>query len=144
MKRINMIYKYTFVLISVLILSSCEKQEQVLEDNESDQMTDSTLTGVYSVFVDTDEVVPETWVYIMAGQSNMAGRGEIEFIDTITNERVQAINEFGELILAKEPIHFYEPNAAGVDCGLSFGNHMLDNVPDNVTILMIPTAVGGT
>jgi hypothetical protein len=90
----------------------------------------------------------KTWVFIMAGQSNMAGRGAIDFNplngDTITNRRIQTINQNGEIVLAKEPLHFYEPKMAGLDCGLSFARTMLLSIPEDVTILLIPTAVGGS
>jgi hypothetical protein len=86
----------------------------------------------------------DLWVFILAGQSNMAGRGLVESKDTIPNERILTINQSGELILAKEPLHFYEPTMTGLDCGLSFGRHLLKHVPDSVSILLIPTAVGGS
>ena len=90
----------------------------------------------------------KTWVFILAGQSNMAGRGAIDFNpfngDTITNRRIQTINQDGEIVLAKEPLHFYEPKMAGLDCGLSFARTMLLSIPEDVTILLIPTAVGGS
>jgi hypothetical protein len=84
------------------------------------------------------------WVFILAGQSNMAGRGLVEPQDTITNERILTINKSGELILAKEPLHFYEPVMAGLDCGMAFGRSLLNHIPDSVYILLIPTAVGGS
>lgn len=86
----------------------------------------------------------EIWVFIMAGQSNMSGRAKIESQDIITNQRIYSINHSGSLILAKEPIHFYEPALAGLDCGLSFGNTFIENIPPKIKILMIPTAIGGS
>lgn len=84
------------------------------------------------------------WVFIMAGQSNMAGRGLVEPMDTISNPRLLSINSNGELILAKEPLHLYEPDMKGLDCGVSFGNELLKQIPESVSILIIPTAVGGS
>ena len=84
------------------------------------------------------------WVFIMAGQSNMAGRGVVEQEDTITDKRVYSINKGGQVIIAKEPLHFYEPERTGLDCGLSFAKTLLTKIPDNVSILIIPTAVGGS
>jgi len=84
------------------------------------------------------------WIFIMAGQSNMAGRALVEPQDTITNKRILSINKDGRLILAKEPLHFYEPNLTGLDCGLSFAKRLLKNIPRNISILIIPTAVGGS
>lgn len=84
------------------------------------------------------------WVFIMAGQSNMAGRGQVEPGDTIPNERIFSINAAGKVIQAKEPLHFYEPTLTGLDCGLSFANTLLPHIPEHLSILLIPTAVGGS
>ncbi len=86
----------------------------------------------------------ETWVFLMAGQSNMAGRGIVEAKDTITNPRILTINKDYQIIPAKEPLHFYEPKLKGLDCGFSFANTLLKEVNKDITILMIPTAVGGS
>ncbi len=93
-----------------------------------------------SVLPDKNEV----WVFIMAGQSNMAGRAFVTARDTIINKRILTINKQGELIYAKEPLHFYEPNKTGLDCGLSFGKYLIDKIPSNISILLIPTAIGGS
>ncbi|MRI00628.1 sialate O-acetylesterase [Kriegella sp. EG-1] len=84
------------------------------------------------------------WVYIMAGQSNMAGRGFVEAKDTVSNNRILTINKGGEAIFAKEPIHFYEPTMTGLDVGMSFAREMILNIPDSVSVLLLPTAVGGS
>ncbi|MFA5419864.1 MAG: sialate O-acetylesterase, partial [Bacteroidales bacterium] len=84
------------------------------------------------------------WVFILAGQSNMAGRGKLEAQDSLTSSRIFSINEKGEIISAKEPLHFYEPKMKGVGCGLAFGKELLNHIPNDVSILLIPTAVGGS
>ena len=84
------------------------------------------------------------WVFILAGQSNMAGRGLVEPQDTIPNTRIMTINVKGQLILAKEPLHLQEPGNEGLDCGLSFGKALIDNIPQKVKILIIPAAIGGS
>jgi len=84
------------------------------------------------------------WVFLMAGQSNMAGRGLVEPQDTISDARIFTINKDNEIVFAKEPLHYYEPTRTGLDCGLSFARTLLSSVPKNVTLLMIPTAVGGS
>jgi len=85
-----------------------------------------------------------TWVFILAGQSNMAGRGLVEPQDTIPSERIFTINKNGKVILAKEPLHFYENTLTGLDCGLSFGKSIVKETPDRISVLLIPTAVGGS
>jgi len=86
----------------------------------------------------------DLWIFIMAGQSNMAGRAQIEVQDRIENDRILSINSENEVIVAQEPIHFYEPSGLGLDCGMSFGSKILEQVPNSVSILLIPTAIGGS
>lgn len=83
-------------------------------------------------------------IFIMAGQSNMAGRAHVEPCDTIPNRRIITIDKDLNWIYAKEPLHFYEPNVAGLDCGMSFASHLLDSLPDSISIGLIPCAVGFT
>ena len=84
------------------------------------------------------------WVFIMAGQSNMAGRAIVEPQDTVANKRILSINKKGELIIAKEPLHWYEPVLTGLDCGYSLGAAMIKNLSADISVLLIPTAVGGS
>ena len=86
----------------------------------------------------------KVWVYVMAGQSNMAGRGQVQPEDTITNERILAINKKGELVLAKEPLNLNEASMVGLDCGVSFARNLLKGCPPDVSILVLHTAVGGS
>jgi hypothetical protein len=78
----------------------------------------------------------KVWVFIMAGQSNMAGRGRVEPQDTIPYQRIMTVNANGDLILAKEP--------TGLDCGHSFGRTLIEHVPGNVYVLILPAGVGGS
>lgn len=92
-------------------------------------------------------VIPQkekVWVFIMAGQSNMAGRGLVAPEDTIPSERILTINSKGEIIIAKEPLHFYEPGLTGLDCGVSFARRIVEKAPSDVSVLIIPVAVGGS
>ena len=84
------------------------------------------------------------WVFLLAGQSNMAGRGFVEPRDTLPEDRILTITKNKQWILAKEPLHFYEPELTGLDCGLSFCREMIKHVPDSVSIALIPCAVGGS
>lgn len=84
------------------------------------------------------------WVFILAGQSNMAGRGMVMPQDTIPDKRIFTINKSGQLILAKEPLHFYEPTLTGLDCGYAFGETVIKHIPDSISVLLIPTAIGGS
>lgn len=84
------------------------------------------------------------YVFIMAGQSNMAGRGFVEPQDTIPNTRILTIDKSLNWIYAKEPLHFYEPSLTGLDCGMSFAKKILDSIPEGFSIALIPCAVGGS
>lgn len=86
----------------------------------------------------------KVWVFVMAGQSNMAGRGQVQPEDTIVNERILAVNKDGQLVLAKEPLNLHEPSMVGLDCGVSFARTILKNCPTDVSILILHTAVGGS
>lgn len=84
------------------------------------------------------------WVFILAGQSNMAGRGLVESVDTVTHPRIFALQKDETVKPAREPLHFYEPRAAGLDCGMSFARALLQKIPDSISLLLIPAAVGGS
>src|SRR5689334_2300859 len=60
------------------------------------------------------------YIFLLAGQSNMAGRGFVEGEDTVSSPRVLALNKNNEWVYAKEPLHYYEPGRTGLDCGLAF------------------------
>lgn len=84
------------------------------------------------------------WVFIMAGQSNMAGRGVVQPGDTLPQSNIITINKKNEWIYAKEPLHFYQPALTGLDCGMSFAKYLAENISKDITIAILPTAVGGS
>lgn len=84
------------------------------------------------------------YVFIMAGQSNMAGRGFVEPQDTLPNKRILTIDKSMKWIYAKEPLHFYDPSVSGLDCGMSFAKKLLDSISQGISIAVIPCAVGGS
>ena len=81
-------------------------------------------------------------LYLLIGQSNMAGRGTVEPEDTVGNLRILRLNKQGEWEMAKDPVHFDKP-AAGVGPGLAFAREMLD-LDDDIVIGLIPCAIGGS
>lgn len=87
---------------------------------------------------------PDKWLFVLAGQSNMAGRGVVAAEDTLAHPRVMALDAQGRWVPAREPLHWYEPGRAGVDCGLSFGKTLAARTDEKITIGLIPTAVGGS
>lgn len=126
---------YILCCFSFLLVTACSRH--LLPDADGEGFT---TADQHASSPKKDNV----WVFILAGQSNMAGRGEIEPADTVAHDRILSINSSGELIHAREPLHFYEPRMAGLDCGLSFGRTLIQHLPDSITILLLPTAVGGS
>ena len=87
---------------------------------------------------------PNFHLYLLAGQSNMAGRGEISGkYKTEGSTQVYMLTKNNEWVLAKNPLHFDKPAVVGVGPGLSFGLQMGKVSPD-VKIGLVPCAVGGT
>lgn len=105
------------------------------------------LLAFYAVFipvqaqkVKTDPNVKYD-LYLLIGQSNMAGRGNIEAQDTITDPDVFMLNKAENWVPAKSPLHF-DKSFAGTGLGLTFGKIMANESKRKVGL--IPCAVGGT
>lgn len=83
-------------------------------------------------------------LYLLIGQSNMAGRGVIsdEFINQ-GDPKVFMLDKNNKWVQAKHPLHFDKPSVAGVGPGLSFGIAMAKK-GNGKKIGLIPCAVGGT
>lgn len=81
-------------------------------------------------------------LYLLIGQSNMAGRGQIEPQDQDAHPRVFMFNKDNQWAPAVDPLHFDKP-IAGVGLGLTFGKLMAGR-DASVRIGLIPCAVGGT
>lgn len=84
------------------------------------------------------------YIYILAGQSNMAGRGLVQPQDTVSSPQVLTLDKNNEWVYAKEPLHYYEPGRTGLDCGLSFGKKLSALYGKNITIGLVPCAIGGS
>lgn len=82
-------------------------------------------------------------LYLLIGQSNMAGRGKITPESAVSSERVLKFSQENTWVPGVDPLHFDKPAVAGVGPGSSFGRAMADAAPD-ATIGLIPCAVGGT
>ncbi len=81
-------------------------------------------------------------LYLLMGQSNMAGRGEIEAEDKTPHPRVFTfVTNHWEL--AVEPVTRDRKSGLGVGPGLAFGKAMAEKNPD-VVIGLVSCAVGGT
>lgn len=81
-------------------------------------------------------------LFLLVGQSNMAGRGVVEEQDKTPHPRVLMLSKENQWVPATDPMHFDKP-AAGVGLGKTFGQIVAEANPD-VTIGLIPCAVGGS
>jgi hypothetical protein len=82
-------------------------------------------------------------LYLLMGQSNMAGRGELETEDTTTHPRVLMFGTNSSWEVAVEPITKDPKKKHGVGPGLAFGKAMAEKNP-GVVIGLVPCAIGGT
>jgi hypothetical protein len=81
-------------------------------------------------------------LFLLVGQSNMAGRGEVTPDDQQPDPRVLMLNKDGRWVPAVDPMHFDKPSV-GVGLGRTFGLEIAKATP-GVTIGLIPCAVGGS
>lgn len=82
-------------------------------------------------------------LYLLIGQSNMAGRGAVDAESKQVHPRVDMLNKEGQWVPATDPLHFDKPTMVGVGPGLAFGKSLAEAAPQ-ARIGLIPCAVGGT
>ena len=82
-------------------------------------------------------------LFLLIGQSNMAGRGVPEPADKQPIDQVWSLGKSDEWGPAVDPLHFDKPDIAGVGIGRSFAKTLLTAAPAK-KIGLIPSAFGGT
>lgn len=82
-------------------------------------------------------------LYLLIGQSNMAGRGKVDSDDRPSRVRLLKFSPHNAWTAGIEPLHYDKPAIAGACIGTSFGRAMAD-ADKSVTVGLIPCAVGGT
>ena len=81
-------------------------------------------------------------IFLLIGQSNMAGRGNVEDVPLVKNNNILMFRN-DRWILAEEPLHMDSPEAAGIGLGMSFAVELWGKYQDE-RIGLVPCAVGGT
>ncbi len=81
-------------------------------------------------------------LYLLVGQSNMAGRGNISDADRKPHQRVLMFTKENRWAPAVEPLHFDKP-VAGTGLGRTFGIRIAEAKP-HAHIGLIPCAAGGS
>lgn len=82
-------------------------------------------------------------LFVLAGQSNMAGRGVVAADDRQPHPRVLVLTRDGDWAPAVDPLHFDKPDIVGVGPGRAFGMAVAEAMP-GITVGLIPVAVGGS
>ncbi len=83
-------------------------------------------------------------LFLLVGQSNMAGRGVVTPAENQPHPRVLMLNKAGEWVPATDPLHFDKPAAVGVGIGRTFAADIAAASAPDVVIGLIPCAVGGS
>ncbi len=81
-------------------------------------------------------------LFLLIGQSNMAGRGIVGPRDQVTNPRIFMLTKDLAWTLARDPVHF-DKRAAGVGLCSEFARTLVGSDP-GIVIGLIPCAVGAT
>jgi len=82
-------------------------------------------------------------LFLLVGQSNMAGRGKVTPADKKPHPRVLMLNKAGQWAPATDPLHFDKPRMVGVGLGKTFGTVIAEKSP-GITVGLIPCAHGGS
>lgn len=82
------------------------------------------------------------YLFLLAGQSNMAGRGKVSDEDRAPVPRVLMLDKENQWVPAVEPLH-YDKTGVGTGLGKSFGVEVAKSNPE-ITVGLIPCAVGGS
>ena len=100
---------------------------------------------IFSLFLSALFAQPpaDLQLFLLAGQSNMAGRGVVEAQDKAPIPRVYMLTKELEWKPAVDPLHFDKPDIAGVGLARSFARELTKSNP-SVLIGLIPAAFGGT
>ncbi|OJW79785.1 MULTISPECIES: sialate O-acetylesterase [unclassified Spirosoma] len=96
-----------------------------------------------TLFTVKQDVPPRLQIFLLIGQSNMAGRGDLDAESKQTNPRIWMLDKALNWIPAQDPMHFDKPDIVGVGPGLSFAQRLADTYPD-LNIGLVPCAVGGS
>ena len=82
-------------------------------------------------------------IFLLIGQSNMAGRGMVEAPDKVPHPRVFMLTKDLAWVPAVDPLHFDKPERIGTGLGKTFGAELAEADPAAV-IGLVPAAYGGS
>ncbi|MDX2267504.1 MAG: sialate O-acetylesterase [Bryobacter sp.] len=82
-------------------------------------------------------------LFLLVGQSNMAGRGVVDTIDRVPLPQVWMFTAEEKWELSKDPVHFDRPDRTGTGLGRSFGATLV-RFGASRKVGLIPAAFGGS
>lgn len=82
-------------------------------------------------------------LYLLIGQSNMAGRGTPDAESKTVNPQILMLDSLNHWVPAADPVHFDKPKSVGVGPALGFAKEMPGH-NKNIRIGLIPCAWGGS
>jgi hypothetical protein len=82
-------------------------------------------------------------LYLLIGQSNMAGRGSVDAESKQQNAQILMLDSNNHWVPATDPVHFDRPALIGVGPAINFAKETLGN-NRKIKIGLIPCAVGGS
>ena len=82
-------------------------------------------------------------IYLLIGQSNMAGRGPIDEESKKVNPQILMLDSQNHWVPATDPVHFDKPSIAGVGPAIGFAKEMLEG-RENIRVGLVPCALGGS
>src|SRR5688572_1074767 len=92
------------------------------------------MRGLFSIFLlftvslanaQTEKPDTSFHIYLLIGQSNMAGRGALDSLSKQENPQILMLTKEDKWIPATDPLHFDKPVIVGVGPGISFAQSML-------------------
>lgn len=105
-------------------------------------LAQTSVSPRFREIVNPKKLGKKVHLYLLAGQSNMAGSSPIEPSDTIPHNRILRFNQNGLWEVAKEPLRV-DKNINGMGPGLSFARELVKR-DTTIIVGLIPAAVGGT
>ena len=82
-------------------------------------------------------------LFLLIGQSNMAGRGKVEPADQAPHPRIVMLDKANVWVPAADPVHFDKPKIAGVGLCSEFARRVAAAEPQ-AAVGLVPCAFGGT
>src|SRR5687767_13153505 len=82
-------------------------------------------------------------IYLLIGQSNMAGRGPLDMESKNVNPWILMLDSLNHWVPATDPVHFDKPASVGVGPAISFAKEIAAG-HKNIRIGLVPCALGGS